>query len=116
MKIEQKKCPTKINKELERDGRGSYDFQFDEQKEISLVKWNDIKCVTVATNFDTVEPLANVLRWNKGKRIVYMYLSPDLFTTITYRFMGGVDQHDWLLNKHGIAVTGKNGSGVWSHA
>lgn len=40
----------------------------EKQNEIFVVKWNDNKCVTVATNVDTVEPLAIVSRWRKEKK------------------------------------------------
>lgn len=101
-----KKCPMKSSKELEKEERGSYDYQFDEKNEILMVKWNDNKCVSLGSNFDTVEPLASAQRWNKAKmarapipqpRIIYNY----------NRYMGGVDQHDWLLEKHGISIRGK---------
>ncbi|GFT11533.1 hypothetical protein NPIL_117851 [Nephila pilipes] len=46
---------------------GSHDFYFDVKNEITAVKWNDNKCVTLATNFDIIEPLTSVSRREKGK-------------------------------------------------
>jgi hypothetical protein len=45
---------------MEKLSRGSYDYQFDENNKKIIVKWNDNKCVLLATNFDTVEPPASV--------------------------------------------------------
>ena len=28
--------------------------------------------------------------------------------------MGGVDHHDWLMEKHSISIRGKNGTGLYS--
>ncbi|GFS54224.1 hypothetical protein NPIL_680651 [Nephila pilipes] len=47
--------------------RGSRDFYFDVKNKITAVKWNDNKCVTLATNFDIMEPLTSVSRCEKEK-------------------------------------------------
>ncbi|GFT49624.1 hypothetical protein NPIL_27351 [Nephila pilipes] len=47
--------------------RGSHDFYFDVKNKITAVKWNDNKCVTLATHFDIIEPLTSVSRSEKGK-------------------------------------------------
>nr|GFT18541.1 hypothetical protein NPIL_348141 [Nephila pilipes]GFU12799.1 hypothetical protein NPIL_691441 [Nephila pilipes] len=46
--------------------RGSHDFYFDVKNEITAVKWNDNKCITLVTNFDIIEPLTSVSRREKG--------------------------------------------------
>jgi hypothetical protein len=38
------------------------------KNKILMVRWNDNKCVTMGTNFDTVEPICAVRRWNKDKK------------------------------------------------
>ena len=42
--------------------RGTYSFRFDTNEEILFVKWLDNTCVTIGTNYDTVEPLQKVQR------------------------------------------------------
>ena len=49
------KCPLKDSKLLKKEKRGSYDYRFHCNEEILIVKWLDNKCVTVGTNYDTVE-------------------------------------------------------------
>lgn len=44
-----------------------HDFYFDVKNKITAVKWNDNKCITLATNFDIIEPLTSVSRCGKGK-------------------------------------------------
>lgn len=100
------KCPLKSTKELEKNGRGSYDYQFDQKNKIFAVKWNDNKCVTLATNFDAIEPIALAPRWSKEKKERVALPQPRLIYNYNH-YMGGVDQHDWLLEKHNISVRGK---------
>ncbi|KAF2890895.1 hypothetical protein ILUMI_15278 [Ignelater luminosus] len=53
------------SKTLGKEERGSFDYRFDTNVEILIVKWNDNKCVTIATNFDTIEPLNKASRWDR---------------------------------------------------
>ncbi|KAG8222059.1 hypothetical protein J437_LFUL000503 [Ladona fulva] len=66
-----------------------------------LVRWKDNKCVAVATNFDTLEPTVQVMRWCKEKS-AKAYV-PTLINNYN-KYMGGVDMHEWLLEKHVIAI------------
>lgn len=100
------KCPIKSAKELEKLGRGAYDFRFDSKNEIMIVKWNDNKCVSLATNFDTILPLSSVQRWNREKKERVAVSQPRAIFNYN-KNMGGVDQHDWLLEKYSIAIRGK---------
>lgn len=86
--------------------RGSYDFRFDTNNEVLLVKWNDNKCVCLVTNFDLVEPLATVPRWNAKEKAREQIPQPRVINNYN-QYMGGVDHHDWLLEKHSISIRGK---------
>ncbi|KAJ8911933.1 hypothetical protein NQ315_016274, partial [Exocentrus adspersus] len=79
------KCPLKSTKELEKDKRGAYDYQFDKKKYLS----------------STSAP-----RWNREKKSVLLFLSLRLSIIIT-DIWGGVGKHDWLLEKHHISARGK---------
>lgn len=100
------KCPTKPSKDLEKEPRGTYDWCFDNKNKILICKWNDSKCVSVATNFDTVFPTNQVQRWNKKERKKIPVPQPSIISNYN-KHMGGVDHHDWLLEKHHISVRGK---------
>lgn len=95
--------PDKI---LENKNRGTYDYCFDEKNEITIVKWKDNKCVTAATNFDYKEPLNQVSRHQKGLKEKSKILQPSTIAQYN-KNMGGVDQHDWLLEKHTIQIRAK---------
>ncbi|XP_046674861.1 piggyBac transposable element-derived protein 3-like [Homalodisca vitripennis] len=66
------KCPLPDKKEMNKLGRGGYDYTSDLDSGIMLTRWNDNNIVTVATNFDSVcEPLANVTRYSEQNRGTY---------------------------------------------
>lgn len=100
------KCPIKPSKDIEKSPRGTYDYQFDNTGEILIVRWNDNKAVTMGTNFDEIEPLASVSRWSKEKKAKVLVPQPSLIANYN-KYMGGVDHHDWLLEKHSITIRGK---------
>lgn len=100
------KCPLKTVKEVEKLPRGTYDEQLEVNNDILAVRWNDNRPVTVATNYDTIAPMASVQRWSKEKKEKVSVQQPLLIRNYN-KFMGGVDKHDWLLEKHAIAIRGK---------
>ncbi|GFY43372.1 putative piggybac transposable element-derived, partial [Trichonephila inaurata madagascariensis] len=55
-------CPLEEFKSMRKKERGTFDFAFDENSEIFLVRWNDYSTVTVTTNFSTLEPFFDVKR------------------------------------------------------
>lgn len=99
-------CPFEADKVLAKKERGSYDSHFDTTNQITMVKWNDNTCVSLATNFDGIEPLVSVSRRQKGQKEKKLVKQP-YFVSQYNKYMGGVDHHDWLLEKHTIAVRGK---------
>lgn len=62
------KCPLKGTNEMKKQKRGSYDYRVDTKEEILIVKWLDNKYVIVGTNYDTVEPIGKVQRWQRDKK------------------------------------------------
>ncbi|GFX61575.1 chimeric ERCC6-PGBD3 protein [Trichonephila clavipes] len=104
-------CPLEIDSIFKKTSRGSHDFYFDVKNKITAVKWNDNKCVTLATNFDIIEPLTSVSRHEKGKVEKNKIDQPCLVSNYN-KNMGGVDSHDWLLEKHTIKIHGKKWFGL----
>ncbi|XP_035206798.1 piggyBac transposable element-derived protein 3-like [Stegodyphus dumicola] len=100
------KCPIMDDKKMSKKERGFYDSKFDTTNKILVVKWKDNKCVSLATNFDTIMPLSSVQRWSVEKKEKVKVNQPHAISSYT-SFMGGVDLHDWLLEKHSIAIRGK---------
>ena len=101
-----KKCPLPADNVMKKKERGYFEFKFDKKNEILITKWNDNKCFSLATNFDTVFPTVQVQRWSSSQRAKISVAQPHAINTYK-NFMGGVDLHDWLLEKHTIAVRGK---------
>lgn len=100
------KCPLQPTNIMKKEPRGSYDYRFDIKEEILLVKWLDNKCVTVATNYDTIEPVGKVQRWKRDIKARGTVDQPKLIGTYN-KNMGGVDKHDWLVSKYATGLRGK---------
>lgn len=100
------RCPLKDSKDMNKEKRGSFDYQFDKNAKVLMVRWKDNKCVIVASNYDSVRPLANVSRWSRESKQRVEVPQPKLIQSYN-KHMGGVDQHDWLIGKYGIQVRGK---------
>lgn len=87
-------------------GRGGYDFTSDLDSGIMLVRWNDNNIVTVATNFDSVQPLGSTNRYSKDEKEKVPFPVPKAIKNYS-SFMGGGDLHDWLASKYCIKIRGK---------
>ena len=100
------KCPLTDSKTLAKKSRGSYEMMFDTSEEITAVRWNDNRCVTVMSNFETDQPTARVKRWDRNQRAHRLVEQPRLINSYN-KYMGGVDAHDWLCGKYATGVRGK---------
>lgn len=76
------------------------------RKVILLVRWKDNSVCTMATNYDTIEPLGTVKRWCPIKKEKADVAIPRLFQTYN-KNMGGVDELDQSVSLYRIAVHGK---------
>ncbi|XP_066959027.1 piggyBac transposable element-derived protein 3-like [Macrobrachium rosenbergii] len=101
-----KNCTLKSTNDMRKETRGSYDYRFDTNEEVLMVNWLDNKCVTVGTNYDTVEPLAKVQRWIKTSKSKGSVPQPNAIFDYN-KCMGGVDHHDWLVGKYSVSIRGK---------
>ena len=100
------KCPLKPANVMKREKRGSYDFMFDTNEEILYVRWYDNKCVCVGTNYDTIEPVKKVKRWQNDIKSKADTPQPNVLNNYN-AYMGGVDHHDWLVGKYATSLRGK---------
>lgn len=101
-----KKCPLKSCKDMKKEDRASYDYRFDKQNEILLVRWKDNSVCTMATNYDTIEPLGVVKRWSAVHREKTDVSIPKVFKTYN-KNMGGVDEFDQSVSLYRIGIHGK---------
>jgi hypothetical protein len=64
-KIELESAELEDCKTLVKKPRGSFDYAFDEESELSVVKWNDNSVVIVASNTLPVFPLGSAKRLSR---------------------------------------------------
>lgn len=93
-------------KSMKKKNRGSYDFCFENEREILLVRWNDNSVVTVATNNSTIEPLVSAKRYNRKEKTTVSIPQPKVIAEYN-QHMGGVDLHDNGICNYRINVKGK---------
>ncbi|XP_049797534.1 piggyBac transposable element-derived protein 3-like [Schistocerca nitens] len=103
-----KNCTLSSVDKMIKENRGSYEVCSDSVSEISIVRWNDNNVVTVATNFDRVQPLRSVARFSREQKKRISVPQPNLLQSYN-NHMGGIDRADqntlqskvaWDLYKH----------------
>ena len=60
-----RQCKLKTEKELKKEGRGSFDGAIDLNSGVIIVRWYDNKQVQLASNFTHIEPVGTVTKWSK---------------------------------------------------
>ncbi|KAL1416974.1 hypothetical protein MTO96_027272 [Rhipicephalus appendiculatus] len=99
-----KKCPLPDSKELASQSRGSFDFMCD--GDVLAVKWNDNKCVCVATNYDGSHPTTTVTRYSRKERKRVPVPQPRVIQQYN-KHMGGVDLLDRFISDYRPCLHGK---------
>lgn len=92
-----KKCPLLDTKLMKKKDRGVFDSKCN--KSVMAVKWHDNQCVTIATNYDTVEPLGKAKRWSSAKKASVEVPQPAVIGSYNAH-MGGVDILDRFLSTY----------------
>ena len=59
-------CPITSNKELQKEGRGAFDYRVYSNSGIVIVKWVDNSVVQLVLNYIGVEPIDSIERWSKA--------------------------------------------------
>lgn len=76
------KCPLAVNKDMEKEGRGSNDHRFDFDSRIVIIKWVYNSTETLVSNYVGIQPEGAIERWFSKKkekvevpcpRMVYIY-------------------------------------------
>lgn len=101
-----KKCPLTNVKEMMKKPRAEFDYRFDKNNEILLVRWKDNSICTMATNHDSYEPAGFVKRWCSQKKQKTNMQIPYMFQNYN-KGMGGVDEMDQSISLHRIGIHGK---------
>lgn len=101
-----KKCPLPASNDMKKRDRGYYEYCYDKNNSLLFVRWNDNSVVTIATNYDSVEPMSQVRRWSSKKKEKISVPQPNLLNSYNLS-MGGVDLLDQSVNNYRIAIHGK---------
>lgn len=100
------KCPIENVKHIAKQARGTYEYAYDENNEICVVRWNDNSVVTVASNSFGPEPIKKAKRYNRKKKQEEVVPQPNIVYQYN-KFMGGVDLHDNGVANYRIKIRGK---------
>ncbi|CAH2101335.1 unnamed protein product [Euphydryas editha] len=88
---------------MKKKPRAEFDYRFDKNNEIMLVRWKDNNICTIATNHDSHEPLGTVKRWyTEKKEKVDVHIS-HAFQNYN-KSMGGVDELEQSISLYRISI------------
>lgn len=94
------------SKKMDKEPRGTFDWSFDKDAEVLVVKWKDNSNVCLATNFEKVLPTQPVKRFCRKQKEMVNVNQPNMINSYN-RFMGGVDLHDNFISKYRVRIKGK---------
>ena len=86
-------CKLKSEKELEKEGRGSFDGSVDLNLSCCIVRWFDNKPIQLASNYVFIDPVDSVESWSKSERKMISVPRPHIVKKYNAS-MGGVDLFD----------------------
>ena len=98
------KCPFKSDDLMKKESRGTYDVRCDEENNIFAAVWKDSNVVKALSNRQGIEP---TIRKESGsfraeKKNITL---PQFICICNYnKYIGGVDQMDWMVNKYRIKI------------
>lgn len=99
------KCLSSLDK-FKKVSRGKFEYGFENDHQLLLVRWKDSSVVNMITNFGTVEPQLSVRRYNRQQKKHVMVEQPNVFQKYN-QGMGGVDLTDSMIASYRVGVKGK---------
>ena len=94
------------DQQMKKKERGEYEYMYDKNLGLHLVKWNDNSVVNCLSNCIGVHPLEGVDRFSRKDRKTISILLPHLLKLYN-QIMGGVDMVDGAVAAYRIKVKGK---------
>ncbi|XP_065639331.1 piggyBac transposable element-derived protein 3-like [Hydra vulgaris] len=91
------KCSLPSEKELKKQGRGSFDYRTDTISNNIAVSWIDNKAVTLISSFASIEQINTVRRYDRKTRKYIMVKQPYIVQFYN-KNMGGVDKLDMMCS------------------
>lgn len=92
-------CTFITDKELQKQGRGSFEQMVDNNEKVALVKWADNKAVLLGSSFVAAQPVEKIKRYNKEQKSKIDVTCPQIVKQYNAH-MGGVDLADMLIAIH----------------
>ena len=83
-------------KDLKKEGRGSYDYRTDQNTDTHLLKWFDNKCVLLGSTYSGVKASSTMQRFDLKQKKQVDAQCPDMVKDYNGP-MGGVDLADMLI-------------------
>ncbi|XP_049947674.1 piggyBac transposable element-derived protein 3-like [Schistocerca serialis cubense] len=100
-------CPLTDSKRMAKEKeRGFYNYMFDKENKVLVVKWSDNKPVCVATNYSIITPLSSTKRYSQAKKKEISVTMPPL-TEAYNAHMGGVDLLDKQISLYKMRIRSK---------
>lgn len=89
-------CVLKSDKDLKKDGRGSFHQVADNSKKVTAVKWLDSKPVVLGSSYMSTDPVTTIKRYSKNDKRQISVPCPAIVKEYNLH-MGGVDLSDMLV-------------------
>ncbi|KAH8035586.1 hypothetical protein HPB51_007769 [Rhipicephalus microplus] len=90
-------CVMKTDKEMKKEGRGSYDERVSQNDEVVLVRWQDNGTVNMASTHLGVGNIGTVRRWSESQKVHVDIDCPEVVLDYN-KYMGGVDKLDFIMS------------------
>ena len=71
-------CNLKSEKELKKEGRGSFSYQTDQNSGMTVIKWYDNKCVHLASTYIGINTDGTVKRWDPATKSYIQVPCPEM--------------------------------------
>ena len=100
------KCPLLSEKDLKKQGQGSFSYKIDANSGLLLLRWFDNKCVHMTSTYCSANASDNVKRWDQKNRKYIQVPCPEVVKEYNSG-MGGVDLADMLISLYRIPMKTK---------
>lgn len=100
------KAPLASEKELQKSGRGTFDFQVESTTNIFILRWLDGGIVQLASSIYGESECSNVARYCTQQKKKIEITQPNIVAMYN-KNMGGVDKVDFLLSLYRITIRSK---------
>nr|XP_047122949.1 piggyBac transposable element-derived protein 3-like [Hydra vulgaris] len=100
------KCPLLSEKDLKKQGWGSFSYKVDANSGLLLLRWFDNKCVHMTSTYCSANTSGNVKQWDQKNRKHIQVPCPQVVKEYNTG-MGGVDLSDMLITLYRIPMKTK---------